>query len=457
MENHVKIHFLGGSGTVTGSKFLLETPGLNILIDCGLFQGIKSLRELNWQDFPFNPKNIDLILLTHGHLDHTGYLPRLVKQGYKKPIIGTSPSLAIAGVILKDSAKIQEEDAERANKEEYTKHEPALPLYTSSDAEITIGLFKSINLNEWYEISKNVKYRYQTNGHILGSAFIELDIFGKRFVFSGDVGRENDVLLEKPNKPEWADYLFLESTYGDRLHPEDKTDEIFTEVIKDTLNKNGNLIIPSFAVERLQGIMYKLYLLIRKNKIPRIPIYIDSPMGNEVLSIFESFSEWHKIKPDEFKNMLSYFNIITSYRETWETIDDKRSKVVIAGSGMVTGGRVLTYLRYLIDKPETTVLLAGYQAEGTRGRQLENGASEVKIFGKYCEVKAKILKIDSLSAHADQQELLDWISEIKNIPEQVFLIHGEPTALDSLRVKIKDRYDYAVRIPTLQDIVQLKL
>jgi len=457
MENQVKIHFLGGSGTVTGSKFLVETPELNFLIDCGLFQGIKSLRELNWKDFPFDPNNIDLILLTHAHLDHTGYLPKLVKQGYKNPILGTLPTLGIAAVILKDSAKIQEEDAERANKEEYSKHHPALPLYTTSDAEKTIGLFKSIKLNEWHRISENIKYRYQTNGHILGSTFIEIEIFEKRFVFSGDIGREKDLLLEAPNKPEWADYLFLESTYGDRLHPEDDSDEIFIEAIKETVNKKGNLIIPSFAVERLQGIMYKLYLLIKKNKIPKIPIYIDSPMGNAVLGLFEGFSKWHKIEQGEFRKMLSYFNIITSYRDTWKTIDENRSKIVIAGSGMVTGGRVLTYLRYLIDKPETTVLLAGYQAEGTRGRQLENGASEVKIFGKYCPVKAKILKMESLSAHADQKELLDWMSEIKNIPEKIFLIHGEPIALDSLRVKIKDRYNYAVSIPAFNDVVTLQL
>ncbi|MBZ9730980.1 MBL fold metallo-hydrolase [Salegentibacter sp. JZCK2] len=457
MENKVKIHFLGASGTVTGSKFLLETPELNILIDCGLFQGVKSLRKLNWKNFPFDPAAIDLILLTHGHLDHTGYLPRLVKQGYKNAILGTPPTLGIAGVILKDSAKIQEEDAERANKEEYSKHQPALPLYSLRDAEKTIGLFKNIELNEWYHVSENIKYRYQTNGHILGSTFIELDIYKKLFVFSGDVGRDKDLLLEAPKKPEWADYLFLESTYGDLLHPKDDSDEILIKAIKDTLNQKGNLIIPSFAVERLQGIMYKLYLLIKKNKIPEIPIYIDSPMGNEVLGLFESFSKWHKLEAAEFRKMLSYFNIITLYRDTWKTIDENRPKVVIAGSGMVTGGRVLTYLRYLINKPETTVLLAGYQAEGTRGRQLENGASEIKIFGKYCPVRAKILKIESLSAHADQQELLDWVSAIKKIPEKVFLIHGEPTALDTLRVKIKDLYKCEVTIPALDDIISLKL
>lgn len=457
MGENIKIHFLGAAGTVTGSKFLLETSELNILIDCGLFQGIKSLRELNWKDFSFNPTSIDIILLTHGHLDHTGYLPRLVKQGYRNPILGTPPTLGITEIILKDSAKIQEEDAERANNETYSKHQPALPLYTTPDAEKTINLFESINLNEWYQLSKNIKYRYQANGHILGSSFIELDIFNKRFVFSGDIGRKKDLLLVPPNKPEKADYLFLESTYGDRLHPKDKSDEILTKAIKETLSNKGSLIIPSFAVERLQGIMYKIYLLAKEKKIPKIAIYIDSPMGNKILGLFYSFAEWHKLSTNEMKDMLSYFNIITSYRDTWKTIDEKHPKIVIAGSGMVTGGRVLTYLRYLIDKPETTVLLVGYQAEGTRGRQLENGAAEVKIFGKYCPVKAKILKVESLSAHADQEELLDWLSSIKNNPRKIFLTHGEPTALDSLRVKIKDLYNSELVIPNLYDITSLKL
>ncbi|WP_289021572.1 MBL fold metallo-hydrolase [uncultured Salegentibacter sp.] len=457
MGENIKIHFLGAAGTVTGSKFLLETSELNILIDCGLFQGIKSLRELNWKDFPFNPTSIDIILLTHGHLDHTGYLPRLVKQGYRNPILGTPPTLGITEIILKDSAKIQEEDAERANNETYSKHQPALPLYTTPDAEKTINLFESINLNEWYQLSKNIKYRYQPNGHILGSSFIELDIFNKRFVFSGDIGRKKDLLLDPPNKPEKADYLFLESTYGDRLHPKDKSDEILTKAIKETLSNKGSLIIPSFAVERLQGIMYKIYLLAREKKIPKIAIYIDSPMGNKILGLFYSFAEWHKLSTNKMKDMLSYFNIITSYRDTWKTIDEKHPKIVIAGSGMVTGGRVLTYLRYLIDKPQTTVLLVGYQAEGTRGRQLENGAAEVKIFGKYCPVKAKILKVESLSAHADQEELLDWLSSIKNNPRKIFLTHGEPTALDSLRVKIKDLYNSELVIPNLYDITSLKL
>lgn len=453
-KTEVKIHFLGASGTVTGSKFVLETPEFNILIDCGMFQGLKELRKNNWEPFAFSPDKIDIVLLTHGHLDHTGYLPRLVMQGFNGKIMGSPPKLPIAKVILLDSAKIQEEDAERANKEAFTVHEPARPFYTTEQAEKTIALFNPVEIDQWYIISENIRYMYQKNGHILGAAFITLEIHGKTFVFSGDVGREKDLLLEKPEKPEWADYLFLESTYGNRLHPEEEN-QILIESIKETLENKGTLIIPSFAVERLQTLMYILWKLYTQNKIPNIPIYIDSPMGNEVFRIFENFPVWHKITHEEFSAMRNHFNIITSYKDTWKTIDNPRPKVVIAGSGMVTGGRVLTYLKYYLEKPETTVLLVGYQAEGTRGRLLQEGSHEIKIFGKYHPVKAKIKNIQSLSAHADQKELLEWVSDIKNIPEQVFLIHGEKMAADALRIKIKDTYNWNVHIPKLYEIVEL--
>lgn len=455
MEHKVKIHFLGASGTVTGSKFLLETPKKNILIDCGLFQGLKELRELNWQRLPFPPENIDVVLLTHGHLDHTGYLPKLVAEGFEGTIRGTPPTLAIAEIIMTDSAKIQEEDAERANEEEYTIHSPALPLYTLKDVENTLKLFKSGNLDEWHEITENIKFRFRKNGHILGATFIELDIFGKIFLFSGDIGREEDLLLAPPDRPKWADYLFLESTYGDRLHPEEDADQLLIKTIKRSLDSNGTLIIPSFAVERLQTLMYRLWKLHDHNKIPAIPVFIDSPMGNAVYQVFERFHGWHKLSPTELKAMKNYFNIITSYKDTWKTVDDNRSKVVIAGSGMVTGGRVLTYMRYYLEKKETSVLLVGFQAEGTRGRQLQEGAHEIKIFGKYCRVIATVEQINSLSAHADQKGLLNWLSDIKNIPETVFLIHGENTARNTLRVKIKDIYGWHTHLPNINETVEL--
>ena len=455
MVNYAKVHFLGAAGTVTGSKFLIEVFDKKILIDCGMFQGLKELRQLNWNELPIDVTQIDIVLLTHGHLDHTGYLPRLLKQGFKGKIVGTAPTLAIAEVILRDSGKIHEEHAKKANEEKYTKHKPALPFYTVADAEEVIQLFEPEVLDTWISLSEKISYRFQYNGHIIGATFIELDINGRRFVFSGDIGRTGDILLDDPKKPKWADYLFMESTYGGKLHPEDDIDELLIALVKETIHKKGNLIIPSFAVERLQTLMYILWKLYDRNKIPAIPIYVDSPMGNNVLDVFDRFSDWHKLSDKEYRAMCNHINIIESYKETWETIDKPGSKIIIAGSGMVTGGRVLTYLKQMIDEPSTTVMLVGYQAEGTRGRQLQEGTHEIKFFGKYYPVKAQIINIESLSAHADQHDLIEWMSEIKNIPEEVFLVHGEPTASDAFRVKIKDTYNFRVAIPKLYDVIEL--
>ena len=457
MDPFVRINFLGAAGEVTGSKFLLETSEKNILIDCGMFQGLKELRELNWSPLPVNVKAIDVVLLTHGHLDHVGYLPRLVKQGFTGKILGTEPTLAIAEIILKDSAKIHEEDAKKANEENYSKHNPALPFYTKFEAEKTIKQFQVQMPDKWIQLSAHIAFRFQYNGHIIGATFIELDINGKRFVFSGDIGRANDYLLDNPKKPEWADFLFIESTYGNKLHPDDDIEALLSQMISETIQKKGNLIIPSFAVERLQTLMYVLWKLYKKNKIPNIPIFIDSPMGNNVLEVFNRFPKWHKLSQADYNAMCNHINIIQSYKETWDTIDDTRSKIIIAGSGMVTGGRVLTYLQQLIDVASTTVLLVGYQAEGTRGRQLQEGVHEVRFFGKYYPVKATIKSIESLSAHADQNDLLDWMSNIKNIPENVYLIHGESTALDAFRVKIEDTYNWHVTIPKLTDVEKVMI
>ena len=451
----IKIHFLGAAGTVTGSKFLIETSEQKILIDCGMFQGVKELREKNWNPLPFDVSEIDVVLLTHGHLDHSGYLPRLVKEGYRGMIVGTAPTLAIAKIILLDSAKIQEEEAEKANEEGYSDHKPAEPFYTVKEAEITLGFFRQEERDTWIELSENIKFRFRYNGHIIGSTFIELEIFGKIFVFSGDVGREDDLLLFPPERPDSADYLFIESTYGNKLHPDESVSDKLVDLINKTIHNRGNLIIPSFAVERLQTLMFLLWKLYNENRIPNIPIFVDSPMGNNVLNVFKSFPEWHKLPQDDFNAMNNRMKIITSYKDTWETIDNPRPKVVIAGSGMVTGGRVLTYLKKMIDRESTTVLLVGYQAEGTRGRQLLEGAHEIKIFGEYHPVKAEVHHIESLSAHADQQGLLDWTSNIKNIPEEVFLIHGEASAQDALRLKLKDVYGWKVTIPKLYDVKEI--
>lgn len=453
----VKIHFLGASGTVTGSKFYLETPELNIMVDCGMFQGLKNLRNINWQPLPIDVSKIDLVLLTHGHLDHTGYLPRLVKEGFKGKIMATEPTLSVTEIILFDSAKIHEEQAKKANDEGFSKHIPAVPYYDIEEVRETIKLFIGCAKDKWMQLSKNIRFKFKYNGHIIGATFIELEIWGKLFVFSGDVGRLNDKLLSPPKRPKWADYLFLESTYGNKLHPEENISEILSGLIQKTIHEKGTLIIPSFAVERLQVLMYILWELYKRNKIPNIPIFIDSPMGNNVLSVFEQFPDWHKLPTKDYEAMCNHFTIITSYADTWKTIDDQRPKIVIAGSGMVTGGRVLTYLKQLVDEPTTNVLLVGFQAEGTRGRQLLDGVHELKIFGKYYPIKARIDRIESLSAHADQAGLLHWINAIINIPEKVFLIHGEPGALDAFKVKIRDTKRWNCYIPKLNETLEIML
>ncbi|MEC3966426.1 MBL fold metallo-hydrolase [Flagellimonas halotolerans] len=451
------IYFLGASETVTGSKFYLHSEEIKILVDCGLFQGVKELRKQNWESLPVDASQMDYVLLTHGHLDHCGYLPLLVRQGFRGKILGTAPTLEIARIILEDSAKIQEEEAERANKEKYSKHDPALPLYTKQDVAFTLKFFEQVEEGEEISLSDHCSVTFLYNGHIIGSTYLDMDLYGKRFVFSGDVGRQNDELLNPPKQPEWADYLFVESTYGDRDHPEENVGQILMELVKETLHKKGILIIPSFAVERLQSLMYQLWKLYKKNKIPNIPIFVDSPMGNNVLEVFKAFPSWHKLTPEEYRNMYNHINIVSSYAETWETIDDPRSKIVIAGSGMVTGGRVLTYIKQLADLDSTSILLVGFQAEETRGRKLLEGATELKIYGKYVPIKAKVHHLESLSAHADQSELLRWMGSIKNVPEKVFLVHGEKSAMEAYKEKIQQKLGWHCHIPKMHEVVEVIL
>ena len=457
MKNKVKIKFLGAAGTVTGSKFYLEYQSLSLLVDCGMFQGLKELRILNREKLPIPVNNLDFVLLTHGHLDHTGYLPKLIQQGFSGPILGTAPSLAIAEIILKDTAKIQEEEAEKANKEAYTKHHPAIPNYTLEEVEQTINLFRNIEIDEWISLTEQVRCRYFRAGHILGACSIELQINEKSIVFSGDLGRAQDLLLPPPVAPRWADFLFLESTYGNKLHPVEDVEHLLSELIKDTINSSGILLIASFAVERLQILIYLLWKLFRRNKAPQIPVFIDSPMGIDVTNLFSRFADHHKIPLHDFEAIKNQFELVSSYRRTWEIIDMQVPRIVIAGSGMLTGGRILTYLKQFIDESSTNLLLTGYQAEGTRGRQIEEGAYEIKIQGKYFPVRAKISRLESLSAHADQAELLDWCRQINNIPEQVFLIHGEKQVADAFRVKLETEYQWHIKIPALNEVVELDI
>ncbi len=450
----MKIQFLGAAGTVTGSKTLIETGGLRILIDCGMFQGIKPLRELNWQPLPVVPSSIDVVLLTHGHLDHCGWLPRLVRDGFKGKIFCTGPTREVARLVLLDSAKIQEEEAEAANAGHYSKHQVAEPLYTTKQAEQVFPHFRVVKRNEEVALDAEIHARFFQSGHIIGACSIELVAEGKTLVFSGDIGRDEDVLMFAPEKPKRGDYIFMESTYGNRLHPD--TDVMFEleTYINNAVNRGGTVIIPGFAVERAQALMYLLWKLRQQERIPDIPYIMDSPMGIAVLDIFYENARWHKLLPDQCAKMSKMFHLITDYRDTIEAVFDDQPKVVIAASGMLTGGRVLTYLERYIGREETTVIMVGFQAEGTRGRKLLEGADEIKIHGKYYPVKANILEIQAMSAHADQAGLLDWLGEVQTKPK-VFLIHGENEPADELRIKIAERYKWDVCVPLLYQQIEL--
>lgn len=453
----IRIHFLGAASTVTGSKFLLELPGRTLLVDCGLFQGVKSLRNRNWSPLPVNAGRIDRVLLTHGHLDHTGYLPRLVRMGYTGPIWATAPTADITEIILRDSARLQEEDAERANREGFSRHHPAEPLYSMQDVDKTLPLLEVQPEGRWLPLAPDLRVRFRPNGHILGSAFIEIDYAGRRLVFSGDIGRRDDPLLPDPARPDRADVMIMESTYGDRLHPRTPADQQLGQWIRQTIGRGGTLIIPSFAVERAQLLLYLLWQLRKAGAVPRVPIILDSPMGAQVLKLFARHPGWHRLSARQCRAMAEEIRIVQSYGETWEIVDNPQPKIVIAGSGMVTGGRVLTYLSQYLQRPETTVILAGYQAEGTRGRQLLEGCREIKFWGKYHPVKARIEYLESLSGHADQQELLDWVSGVQAPPKHLFIVHGEPQAADTLRVKLSDTRGWSADIPELYAIREIEV
>lgn len=450
-SEEIDIQFLGAAGTVTGSKYLVKAKGKNILVDCGLFQGLKELRVLNWQPLPIDAGLIDMVLLTHGHLDHTGYLPRLVKDGFDGKIIATGPTVEIAKIILEDSARIQEEDADRANAEGFSKHDPALPLYDLKDVEKTLPHFIIKPLDKWIELAEGIACRFRYNGHILGATFIELKVGIKIIVFSGDIGREKDLLMYPPQKPEEADVVLIESTYGDRSHIEDSEDTL-VKIIKKNIERNGTIIIPSFAVERTQTLMYLLWQLKEKKIIPDIPVYMDSPMGTNVLDVFEHNTDWHKLPLNDCREMCKDIRLIRTIKETYELAASGHAKIIIAGSGMVSGGRVLTYLVQYLGQPTATILLAGYQAEGTRGRALLEGAKEIKLFGKFFPVKAHIENLEGLSSHADQNGLIDWLSGLRGSSPQIFIIHGEYSSSLAFKEKIKEVYNWDAVMPELNEI-----
>tara|TARA_R110001583_G_scaffold93777_1_gene237024 strand:+ start:50278 stop:51636 length:1359 start_codon:yes stop_codon:yes gene_type:complete len=438
----MKLTFLGGAGTVTGSKTLLESNYTKILVDCGLFQGLKDLRLKNRDELPINLNELNLVLLTHAHLDHSGYIPILVKNGYKGKIYCTKATRDLTEIILLDSGKIQEEDARRANKYSYTKHDPTIPLYDIEDAKDAMTRFETFEFNEWHIINDAIKFKFVNSGHILGSAFVVLSVNEKILVFSGDIGRKEPIILPQYEYIDKADYIIVESTYGNRLHRNISIIDALLRYIKLTYSKGGILVIPTFSVERAQEIIYLLSVLKRLNKLPKIPIYLDSPMGVNATEVYFKYHKIHKLTQEDINSMLSTVHLISDVNASKAIVNDKNPKIVLAGSGMISGGRVLHYLDKLISDEKNSILIVGFQAEGTRGRSLISGDPELKFFGKYYKIKAELFKINDFSGHADQSELLDWLQHFKSPPTLTFINHGEPHQSQALKVKIKTKLNW---------------
>lgn len=453
----MRLKFLGGVQTVTGSKTVVEIGGLKLLVDCGLFQGLKELRLKNREALPVDPKTLNAIILTHAHLDHSGYLPVLVKAGYQGKIYCSAPTRELARLILLDSAKILMEDAEFANERGFSRHHPALPLYDQKDVERTLTHFQSVPTGKWRSLGPSVNFRLQPSGHILGSTFVELLAGDNRIVFSGDLGRSHPVLYEPPEKIAAADYLVIESTYGDRNHLDSSGAALANlgRMIRDTIARGGQVIIPSFSVGRVQEILFMLSRLRKSGELPDVPIYLDSPMGIAATRIFTEFPEWHRLERAEVDRLCEMTIAVESRTESIRIMREAAPAVIIAGSGMVTGGRVLHHLTARIEDPNSTVVLVGFQAAGTRGRLLRDGVGELKMHGRYFPVKCRIENLEGLSAHADQNELIAWLKEFRVAPKKVFINHGEPQASDVLRMKIFDTLGWECVVPRLDEAFTL--
>lgn len=451
----MKLTFMGATGTVTGSRYLLEDGTKKILIDCGLFQGLKELRQRNWETFPVNPAEIDAVLLTHAHIDHSGYLPLLIKNGFKGPIYCTPATFDLCGILLPDCGRIQEGDAERANRYGYTRHKPALPLYTEEDAYAALEQFKTIGFEQEKALSEFLTCRFSRAGHILGASCIKISDGQTSIVFSGDLGRPHDPIMKAPVQIQEADYLVLESTYGDRLHEDINPMDKLAEIINRTMKRSGVIIIPAFAVGRAQLILYYVHELIRQKKIPPAPVYLDSPMAIDATRIWQQHVDEHRLDTKKCSEVCRTAEYVRTVDQSKMLDNGNMPAIIISASGMATGGRVLHHIAHYIGDNRNTILFAGYQAAGTRGARLVHGEKEIKIHGHLYPVRAEIDNLDMLSAHADYSEILGWLRGFTDSPRKVFLTHGEPEAASSFKFKIEEHLGWDVEIPEHLQTVEL--
>jgi metallo-beta-lactamase family protein len=456
------IQFLGAAKTVTGSKFVVESGGARAMIDAGLFQGLKELRLRNWDTLPVNPASLSWVLLTHAHIDHTGYLPRLVRDGFRGPVYATGGTADLLKIMLPDSAKLQEEDAEYANRKGFSKHSPAVPLYTLEDANTALKQVRPVEYNKELKLNKSITARFISAGHILGSSFVELAISEHaqppiRILFSGDIGRYDEPILNDPTAVDEADYLVVESTYGDRVHDPSDPKEQLAAIVNEAAARGGRIIIPAFAVGRTQLLVYYLRELEDEGRIPVLPVVIDSPMGAEATRVYGRHHEDHDFDHERLERLkrnplaTRNFSLVQGRAGSRALNDSTGPMIVISASGMATGGRVLHHLARSLPDPASTVIFVGFQAQGTRGRRLQDGEKEIKIHGRMISVNARIESMGSLSAHGDSEEILRWMGGFKRPPTLTFVVHGEPSSAEALRAKIEARLGWKAVIPEYKE------
>ncbi len=453
----MQIQFLGATGTVTGSKYLVSAGRAKIFVDCGLFQGYKQLRLRNWARLPVAPSQIDAVVLTHAHLDHSGYIPLLVKNGFRGEIYCSEATHDLCKILLPDSGHLLEEEAAYANRHGFSKHSPALPLYTQDDARRALRFFAPVKFGHRFTPAAGLHAKMVHAGHILGAGILTLADEGASVTFSGDLGRMNDPIMAPPARVERSDYLVVESTYGNRRHDPADPLIVLGRTIRETVARGGIVVIPSFAVGRAQTLMYYIHLLKQSGAIPELlPVYLNSPMAVDATALYRKHRQDHRLNPQQCAAMCQAARIVNSVEESIALNQQRMPMVIIAASGMATGGRVLHHLKAFASDPRNTILFAGFQAGGTRGAAMVAGADAIKIHGEYVPVRAQVVQIENLSAHADSEEILDWLSHFQAPPKKTFITHGEPEAADALRKRIEERFGWQCDVPEYLAVAEIQ-
>jgi len=451
----MRLTFLGGTGTVTGSKYLLEHAGRRLLIDCGLFQGLKQLRLRNWDRLPVPPSSIDAVVLTHAHLDHSGYLPRLRAEGFHGRVWCTSATRDLCQLLLPDSGRLLEEEAEFANRHGFSKHHPALPLYTEEDAKATFASFRAARYEETFAPVPGVQVTFQCAGHLLGAASVRVGWDGRTILFSGDLGRDDDLLMHPPARPTRCDWLVIESTYGNRLRPPVDPLQALGDAINRIVGRGGVCVVPAFAVGRAQALIHAIHELKLRHRIADVPVYLNSPMAAGATRIYQAHREEHRLTTEQTAALCFSANVTAGPAESRRLNHLGHPAIIVSASGMATGGRVLHHLKAYAPDPRNGILLTGFQAAGTRGAALAAGAPTVKIHGEHVPVRAEVIMIDSLSAHADRAELLAWAGAMPAAPRGVFITHGEPGSADALRQALEEQHGWRCVVTEFRDSVVL--